>query len=208
MERGSSRVVTRMAAASAPADERERWRAWARDILAADDAWMILDLETTGSGDADIIEVAAVTPSGAPLIDRLVRPRGHIPPFITQLTGITEAMVAGAPAFAELFPALAPLLATRGVIAYNVGFDVPMLRRNIQRHCGLAWEPVEKACLMRAYAHWRGERYPAGHRQSGRVRVHRLELACRQMGIAYEHGHRALHDCDVSVRLLHAMALG
>ena len=206
MERIASPSIARQGAASA-LDERARWRAWARDTLAAEDEWMILALETTGTGDAELIEFAAVTPSGATLVDRLIRPRGRIPRFITQLTGITDTMVAGAPAFAELFPdALLPHLASRGVLAYNVGFDVPMLRRNILRHFGRAWEPVEKACLMRAYANWRGEHYPVGHGHAGRVRVHRLEEACRQMGIAYAHGHRALHDCRVSALLLQAMA--
>jgi DNA polymerase III subunit epsilon len=170
---------------------------------------MLLDVETTGHGDADIIEFAAVTPAGVPLVECLIRPRQPIPPFITQLTGITEAMVADASSFAAVFRQyLAAHLTVRKLLVYNVGFDVPVLRKNIQRHCGQAWEPLEKACLMRAYARYRGERYPPEHPSRGQVRVLTLEVACRQMGVAYEHGHRALHDCQVSARLLQAMTEG
>lgn len=189
------------------ATERAQWRQWARDILAQDDEWMIVDTETTGHGDADIIEFAAVTPSGRTLVDTLIRPRQSIPLFITELTGISEAMVADASPFAVAYhQVLLPQLASRKILAYNVSFDVPVIRKNISRHCGHEWQPVDSACLMRAYAHYRSERYPAGHAHAGRLRVHKLADACRQMGIAHEHAHRALGDCQVSALLLQAMA--
>ena len=167
---------------------------------------MILDTETTGHGNADIIEFAAVTPSGRTLVDTLIRPRQPIPPFITQLTGISEAMVAGAPPFAEAYHRLLLPQLGRKILAYNISFDVPVLRKNIRRHCGHDWQPVDSACLMRAYAHYRDERYPAGDTHVGRLRVHKLASACAQMGIAHEHAHRALGDSQVSALLLQAMA--
>lgn len=182
---------------------RERMRRWARTILAADDRWMILDTETTGfANDDDIIEVAAVTPRGEPLIDCLIRPGRRIPSEITRLTGIRDEMVAGSPSFRAAWEqSLAAQLSARSILAYNAPFDVRMLRQNIQRHCGLVWSPVGSDCLMRAYARYAGTRQ---HR--GGYRSHRLGDACAQMGIAHEHAHRALADCLVSARLLQAMA--
>lgn len=182
---------------------RVRMRRWARAILAADDRWMILDTETTGfANNDDIIEVAAVTPRGEPLIDCLIRPGRRIPYEITQLTGIRDEMVAGSPSFRAAWEqSLAAQLGARAILAYNAPFDVRMLRQNIQRHCGLLWAPVGSDCLMRAYARYAGERQ---HR--GGYRSHRLSDACAQMGIAHEHAHRALEDCLVSARLLQAMA--
>jgi DNA polymerase-3 subunit epsilon len=188
--------------------ERAEWRRWAQTILAADDAWMIVDTETTGThNEADIIEFAAVTPSGKVLADCLIRPSHPIPPFITELTGITNAMVAHAPRFPFAYAeTLRPYLSTRGILAYNAPFDIRMLRQNVQRHCRRAWEPVDSACLMRAYGKWRGERYPAGHGWAGRVMVHTLAVACTHLGIPHDHAHRALDDCLVTAKLLQAMA--
>ncbi|HKV85328.1 MAG TPA: 3'-5' exonuclease [Ktedonobacterales bacterium] len=187
---------------------RAEWRDWARTVLANDDAWMIVDTETTGThNEADIIEFAAVTPLGKVLADCLIRPIGSIPPYITQLTGITNAMVTPAPRFPFAYAeTLWPHLSTRGILAYNAPFDVRMIRQNVQRHCRRAWEPVEQACLMRAYGKWRGECYPRGHGWAGRVMVHKLDVACRQLGIPHDHAHRALDDCLVTVKLLRAMA--
>lgn len=182
---------------------RARMRSWAQRILAADDRWMILDTETTGFGAAaEIIEVAAVTPRGETLINCLIQPGRRLPPEITRLTGISDGMLVGSPSFRLAWEqALASHLGARGVIAYNAPFDIRMLQQNIQRHCGVAWSPVNSDCLMRAYARYRGER---GAR--GGYRSHQLGVACAQMGIVHDHAHRALGDCLVSARLLHAMA--
>lgn len=204
----STRPVRREAQIARPEETRERWRQWAQSILAAENEWMILDTETTGiSRDADILEFAAVTPSGRPLADCLIRPVGRIPQNISALTGITNEMVMGAPRFVFAYSdQLQPLLTTRRVLAYNVSFDVRLLRSNIQRHCRREWQPVGQDCLMRAYAAYRGERFPAGHSMAGRVRPHTLENACRQMSLRHDDAHRALNDCIVSAQLLQAMA--
>jgi len=183
--------------------ERDRIRRWAQGILAADERWMILDTETTGFGNSDdIIEVAAITPRGEVLINTLIRPGRPIPREITQITGIADHMVAGSPRFRAAWEqSLAGPLRQRGIIAYNAPFDVRMLRQNIQRHCGMLWEPPGSDCLMRAYASFRGER-----QSSGGYRSHKLSVACAHMGIAHDHAHRALDDCLVSARLLQAMA--
>ncbi len=67
-----------------------------------DVTFVVLDLETTGtSPDLDAItEVGAVKYRGGECLgtfDTLVNPGVPIPPFITVLTGITEAMVLPAP---------------------------------------------------------------------------------------------------------------
>ena len=61
--------------------------------------YVAIDLETTGLDPARdaIIEVAAVTFRGNDVIEEftsLVNPLRDIPPFVSQLTGITDAMVA------------------------------------------------------------------------------------------------------------------
>ena len=196
-------AYTPHAASAAPGSARARMRRWAQSILEADDRWMILDTETTGFGNTDdIIEVAAVTPRGETLIDCLIRPARRIPYEITQLTGISNDVVAGSPRFPFAWQhILNTHLGARGIIAYNAPFDIRMLTQNIQRHCGIAWSPVRSDCLMRAYASYHGERTT-----SGGYRSHKLGVACAHMGIKHDHAHRALDDCLVSAQLLRAMA--
>ena len=71
--------------------------------------YVAFDVETTGldpSRDA-IIEIAAITFREAAIVDEfasLVNPLVDIPPFITQLTTITNEMVADAPTLHTLRP--------------------------------------------------------------------------------------------------------
>src|SRR3954451_14218252 len=64
--------------------------------------FVVVDLETTGGSHLDcaITEIGAVKVRGGEVVGEfqtLVNPSVTIPPFIQVLTGITDAMVAGAP---------------------------------------------------------------------------------------------------------------
>ncbi|MEZ4517501.1 MAG: exonuclease domain-containing protein [Chloroflexota bacterium] len=95
--------------------------------------YVAIDVETTGLDPVqdEIIEVAAITFSDAAITDEftsLVNPRRDIPPFITQLTGITPAMVTNAPTMQALHAALKRTLSDHVLIGHNVGFDLGFLR--------------------------------------------------------------------------------
>src|SRR5215208_6523653 len=64
-------------------------------------AFCIVDLETTGGAETDVItEIGAVKVRGGEVLGEfqtLVNPKAHIPPLIAVLTGITNQMVANAP---------------------------------------------------------------------------------------------------------------
>jgi DNA polymerase-3 subunit epsilon len=175
----------------------QRVQYWAQEILAAAAYWAIVDVETTGFGnDAEIIEVAAVNLDGEVLINALLRPRRPIPADIQVKTGITTAMCAGQPSFAEVIPVIDPLLSLRKLLGYNISFDIRHLRNALHRRYVQLWAPVDSACLMQAYSIYSGQ---------GRV-TH--ERACRQMGIAQPQAHRALGDCLSNLTLLRTLAQG
>ena len=72
--------------------------------------FVVVDLETTGGAPetARITEIGAVKVRGGEVLGEfqtLVNPETAIPPFIAVLTGITDAMVAGAPAARAVLPA-------------------------------------------------------------------------------------------------------
>jgi DNA polymerase-3 subunit epsilon len=98
----------------------------------------IVDLETTGAHPAwdRVTEIAVVEIEDGNVASEwstLVNPGTSIPPAIQALTGITNAMVAHAPAFEELAPGLYERLAGRVFVAHNARFDYGFLRHAFER---------------------------------------------------------------------------
>lgn len=94
--------------------------------------FVVLDLETTGTspgGDA-ITEIGAVRYLGGELtgtFHTLIDPGTDIPPLITVLTGITTAMVVGAPRIEEALPSLLEFIGDAVIVGHNVRFDKAFL---------------------------------------------------------------------------------
>ncbi len=118
--------------------------------------FVVVDLETTGGSPAacDITEIGAVKVRGGELLGEfatLVRPGGEIPPFISVLTGITDAMVASSPRPAAVLPAFLEFARGCVLVAHNAPFDMGFLRTGCER-LGIAWpgfETVDTAVLAR-----------------------------------------------------------
>jgi DNA polymerase III subunit epsilon len=97
-----------------------------------------LDLETTGATPLRdrITEIALVRfDDGVETVrwQTLVNPQQPIPPFIQSLTGISDAMVADAPLFAEVADKLLALLEGSVLAAHNVRFDHGFLKSEFKR---------------------------------------------------------------------------
>ncbi len=103
-----------------------------------DVTFCIVDLETTGTSAADcaITEIGAVKLRGGTCIgtlQTLVDPGTGIPPSITVLTGITEAMVVDAPSIDAVLPSFLEFLGDAVIVGHNVRFDLSFLRTAIDR---------------------------------------------------------------------------
>lgn len=107
---------------------------WAKGILAAPEVHCILDTETTGLRDAQIVEIAVVRADGETLLNSLVSPSISIPPEVVAIHGISDAMVAAAPTFSELYPKILEASAGKKVIIYNSGFDTRILNYCCKLH--------------------------------------------------------------------------
>ena len=102
-----------------------------------------VDLETTGTraGDDRVTEIGIVRvdAGGADGQFRvvewstLVDPEVPIPPAIVALTGITDAMVAGAPTFPTMAREVAELLDGAVFVAHNARFDYGFLKHEFAR---------------------------------------------------------------------------
>ena len=122
-----------------PACGRVSLRHWELpDPDLADVPFVALDLETTGArpGTSKITEIGAVRIEGFREVSHfstLVNPMRPIPPMITQITGITQEMVAEAPRIDEVIPELLEFLKGAIVVAHNASFDVGFLNYELRR---------------------------------------------------------------------------
>ncbi|MDR2196500.1 MAG: DNA polymerase III subunit epsilon [Coriobacteriales bacterium] len=95
---------------------------------AFEEEYVVLDTETTGldpSRDTPI-EIAAAILRGPQIVERFstfVDPGRPIPPAITELTGISDGDVRGAPNAREATCALTDFVGERALIAHNASFD-------------------------------------------------------------------------------------
>lgn len=99
--------------------------------------FVIVDTETTGlrPGSHRVIEVAGVRIRGNEVLgsyQSLLNPGVRIPNFIAQFTGITQDMVATAPASHEALPAFLQFVEGAIVVGHNVGFDIGFLSYEAQ----------------------------------------------------------------------------
>lgn len=162
--------------------------------------FVVLDLETTGgSARADAItEVGAVKVRGGVQLGELatlVDPGTGMPPNIVALTGITTAMVAGAPRLPEVLPSLLEFLRGSVLVAHNAPFDSGFLRAACERH-GQVWPRPPVLCTARL------ARAVLPHDEAPSVRLGAL---ARLFGTATTPTHRALDDARATVEVLHRL---
>ena len=108
----------------------EQWRARRRDLASV--AFTVVDLETTGGtpGFTKITEIGAVRVEGgrpAATFSQLVDPRQPVPAKITEITGISAAMLAGQPPIEEVLPRFLEFSADSVLVAHNARFDLGFL---------------------------------------------------------------------------------
>lgn len=132
--------------------------AHAQSILESATDWVILDTETTGLGDAEIVQIAAISLSGGVLLDTLIKPSILIPDEATEIHGITNKMIKDAPSFPDVYPHLKTVLNQKKVLIYNADFD----RKILNCCCRLYSLPLlnlkeRSECLMSEYAQFVGD---------------------------------------------------
>jgi ATP-dependent DNA helicase DinG len=159
------------------------------------DTFISLDLETTGldvSADR-IIEIGAVKYEKGVQVgtySQLVNPGIAIPPDIVELTGITEAMVAGAPKIEEVMPEFEAFLGDFPLlVGQNVRFDIGF----IKNHLSLKYLSeidqffLDTAALARMV--WPG------------LKSYGLSSLTEFLRVDLDEAHRAFADADATARV-------
>jgi DNA polymerase-3 subunit epsilon len=152
------------------------------------EGYAVVDVETTGLGRDDRIVSAAVY-----RLDARGRVQDHWyspvnpqrDPGPVWIHGLTGAMLADAPLFAEIAPALAERLAGRVLVAHNAVFDWSMLAREYARAQSAA--PVEHRLCTIVLA--KELRLPLAN--------HKLETLAAHYGVVQRRAHHALDDARV-----------
>ncbi len=151
--------------------------------------YVVLDLETTGANPVSdrVTEIAAVRIEGGREVARwstLVNPEISIPPFIQNLTGIHNAMVADAPRFEQAATRLLEVLEGAVLVAHNVRFDHGFLKNEFERlQIDLR---VKTLCTVRLSR----KLYP-------QYRGHGLDAIMQRHGLYTAERHRAMGDVDM-----------
>lgn len=161
-----------------------------------DEEWVVVDLETTGGSPKRghrVTEVAAVRVSAGAIAETystLVNPDRRIPGMITSLTGITEAMVAGAPRFGEVAGRVAEAIEGRVFVAHNAAFDWRFLTHEMHGATGAA-PKGRQLCTVRL-----ARKLLPGLPSRG------LDALALYFGVSIESRHRALDDAVATAKLL------
>jgi DNA polymerase III subunit epsilon len=100
--------------------------------------YAIIDIETTGgaANREKITEIAIVVHDGEKILDTyetLINPERSIPYFITQVTGISDKMVADAPKFFEVAKHIVTMTEGAIFVAHNVRFDYGFIQEEFRR---------------------------------------------------------------------------
>jgi DNA polymerase-3 subunit epsilon len=156
-----------------------------------------VDVETTGTSPQHDriteIGVVEIDPDGSVREwSTLVNPGVAIPPFIQNLTGISDAMVADAPTFADIAGELQRRLSGRLFVAHNVRFDYGFIRNEFKR-ADLPFR-ADTLCTVRLSRRL----YPQHYK-------HNLDSVIARLGIEIEDRHRALSDAKVLATFLHRL---
>jgi DNA polymerase III subunit epsilon len=164
-----------------------------------DVTFCVVDLETTGATPATcaITEIGAVKVRGGEVLGifhTLVNPGSAIPPEITVLTGITQAMVLRAPRIAEVLPAFVEFAAGTVLVGHNVRFDAGFLDAALQQH---AWPRLDHRLVDTC----------ALARRLVREEVPNCKLGTLASRFRLDHqpSHRALDDALATTDLLHLL---
>ncbi len=109
--------------------------------------FVVIDLETSGGSPAHgagITEIGAVKVCGGELIAEfhtLINPGHSLPSFITEMTGIDDAMLVDAPPISRILPTLMQFIGTDKhsvLVAHNAPFDIGFLKAAAADH-GHPW---------------------------------------------------------------------
>lgn len=160
-------------------------------IIALPNDYVVVDLETTGLDYMwdDIIEISAVRFRAGQEVARyeqLVSVGYSLPAFITQLTGITDEMLAGCPQINGAIKNFDAFLGSDIIIGHNVNFDVRFLSAAYTKYLN---KELSNPCV---------DTMRIARKLFPELPHHRLADLAAHYGLSHDGAHRSGADCDVT----------
>lgn len=160
------------------------------ELYPLDNRYVVFDVETTGlrADVGHLLEIGAVKLEHGKVTGRfssLIDPGVPISPKITELTGITNEMVSGQPATAEVLQQFRDFCEDCVLVGHNASFDVGFVRVHGARY-GLEFKHAYADTLMLS-------RYLLKD-----MKNHKLDTVCERLGISLENHHRAVDDAGAT----------
>jgi DNA polymerase-3 subunit epsilon len=162
------------------------------------DSFVCLDIETTGLSPVydDIIEISALRVEEGVTTDsfsEIIDIRRRLPPFIMELTGITDAMIATGDRAENVLARFLDFTGDSVIMGHNINFDINFIYDNCMARLGVPFSNpyVDTLAIAR-------RALPA-------LPHHRLDDVMRYYGIRARDTHRALHDCELTVACYYNM---
>ena len=172
--------------------------------LLQETTFVVVDLETTGASPkkgAAITEIGAVKVKGGEVIGEFktfVNPLAPIPDYITEITGITDLMLAHAPVIDEVFPTFLEFVGSHNesvLVAHNAPFDLSFLK-SAAKELAYPWpkyKSIDTVTVARQVL------------TKEDVPDCKLGTLAQFFGTKTEPNHRALDDAKATVEVLHGL---
>ena len=165
-----------------------------------DVTYYVLDLETTGFSAVTekITEIGIMKVKDGEVLDEFscfVNPEKHIPQRVTEVTNITDEMVADAETIEKVFPKMLEFIGNDKnavLVAHNAGFDIGFLKQNA-KVLGYDFDYTYLDTLSLAK-----DLFPE-------YKKYKLGKIADNLGIKVEVAHRALDDVDTTVKVFKVM---
>ncbi|MBQ3866361.1 MAG: PolC-type DNA polymerase III, partial [Clostridia bacterium] len=162
-----------------------------------DTEFVIFDIETTGLSPltCQITEIGAVLYKNGEVLktfSTFADPGMPIPPEITELTGISDDMVKGAPTPAEAVKAFLEFAGDRLLIAHNANFDMGFIKK-VGEDNGI---PVPNAYL---------DTLALSRSVNPELKKHKLDTLQEYFGLEDFNHHRAFEDAAMLGKIFDAM---
>lgn len=156
--------------------------------------YAVVDIETSGGrAQVDkITEIAIYIHDGRRVVDEfttLINPEVSIPPFITNLTGINNQMVANAPKFYEVAKQIVLITEGKLFVAHNAQFDYGFIQAEFKR-LGYDYQR-QTICTVKM-----SRKIIPG------LKSYSLGNLCQSVGIPINNRHRAAGDALATTKLL------
>lgn len=176
-----------------PEELKPKQRNKGKSLIEIPSDYTLIDIETTGliSFRDEIIELSAIKVRNNQIIEEfssLVKPEGKIEGYITELTGITNAMVKNAPNIKEIIEKYISFIGDDIVVGYNVNFDINFIYDYYKYHFDKEFKN-QYVDLMRIC------------KKLCKLPNHKLKTVAEHYGISIEGHHRGLNDCKIELEV-------